>query len=508
MDSPRSTLVHHLLDERAALTPDAIAVVHGPESWTYAHVRQASTGYAHWLRSRGVTRGDRVVIAASRASNTVALVYAISRLGALYVIVDEKLGSFVLRQIADDCEPRLVVVNGTPPPGVRDAFGDCVEIPEWRTLTDDGPLPAAPCLSVDPVSLIYTSGSTAAPKAVVSAHREVIFSVRAIQARLGYRNDDTVFCCLPLSFDYGLYQAYLACVSGAALVLGDAGAAGPPLLTALLHHRATILPALPTLATILVMLLGRSGKSAPGLRMVTNTGAALSPALTQQLRTLLPQAKVVPMFGLTECKRVTIAPVDDADVPAGSAGTALPDTEIFVVDENDRRLPPGEVGQLVVRGPNVMSGYWRAPAETARQFRVDEFGVRSLYTGDQCRIDAKGHLYFVGRQDEVYKQQGIRISAAQVEAAALDITGINGAALLPPDGDRGALLVVTGGLNAETVMIELRERLGRARLPQDCRVLETLPVRANGKIDKRALLETFDAPVSVGATTRNGHRHD
>jgi acyl-CoA synthetase (AMP-forming)/AMP-acid ligase II len=432
---------------------------------------------------------------------TIPLVYAVSRLGALYVIVNDQMRSYVLRHIAADCEPRLVVAAAAPSVAAVEAFdGSSVcaapDPSSVLNITAMLSLEDPPCLSIDPVSLIYTSGSTAMPKAVVSTHREVLFAATAIQSRLRYRADDVVYCCLPLSFDYGLYQVFLACLAGSALVLGNPEDAGPPLLGALCRTGATILPAVPTLANILTLLLARSGTTSLTLRMVTNTGAAMPPALIARLRMLLPEVLVIPMFGLTECKRVSIMPLEYVAQHPGSSGVPLPDTEIFVVDDQGNRLPAGEIGELIVRGPHVMSGYWRAPELTAAKFRQDQFGERVLHTGDMCRIDEDGHLFFVGRRDDLYKQRGIRISAIEVEAAAADIPGVGSAAVLPPDSSRGAVLVVTGDIAAETVMEELALRLETERLPQECRIVQVLPARPNGKIDKQELVRSLDLGAS------------
>jgi acyl-CoA synthetase (AMP-forming)/AMP-acid ligase II len=479
-------LVHQILDKRAALSPSASAVRHGGVSRTYRELRYASLCYASWLRSLGVRKGDRVVIGCPSSAIAAALIYATSRLGALYVVVGDQITPYLLRHVVTDSEPVVVVVAASPPAPIAEAAGPALQIvPDWDSVPKPAVLPAQPCLSVDPVSLIYTSGSTSMPKGVLSAHREVLFVARAIQSRLGYRPDDVIFCCLPLSFDYGLYQLFLGCLAGATVVLGGPGDAGPPLVTALREHAATILPAVPTLVSVLTRLLGRPYPPTLRIRMITNTGAALPAAQVDRLATLLPDTTIVPMFGLTECKRVTITPL--GGYRPGSSGVPLPDTDVYVVDDRDRRLPPGEVGELVVRGPHVMSGYWRAPALTAQRFRRDAVGARLLYTGDLCRLDADGHLYFLGRRDDIYKQHGMRVSATEVEAAALDIDGVDCAALLPPTADAGALLLVTGGLSEGAVLAELATRLDAGRMPPQCRVVGRIPVRANGKIDRLAL---------------------
>ena len=480
------TLLHDILDWRAARTPDLTAIRTSTGSWTYAQLHRRSRAYAEWLAGTGARRGDRILVNAPHAPETVAAVFAASRLGCLYVVVTDQLPAGRLQQIVADCEPHVLLTGaGTDAPAVPD--GLTVVGLDTLPVEPAGRGTPAPCLSIDAVSLIYTSGSTSEPKAVVSTHEQVLFAAQAIQSRLGYRETDTVFCCLPLSFDYGLYQVFLSVLSGAALVLAGPDAAGPALLNQLRRHGATVLPLMPPLAVTLATLLARSPTPLSSLRLITSSGATLAPQTARDLRAGLPGMQLVGMFGLTECKRVAILEPDGDLIRPGAVGLPLPDTEVYIADDEGRRLPPGAVGELVVRGRHVMSGYWRAPELTARKFHRDEFGQPVLHTGDQCRLDEDGYLYFVGRSDDVYKQRGFRVSGAEVEAAALDIPDVDMAALLPPSDDREAVLVVSGQTTATHVRKELSTRLEEYKVPRDCRVLPALPLSANGKVDRTRL---------------------
>jgi amino acid adenylation domain-containing protein len=486
------TLLHDILDWQAQHAPDSQAVRSRAFRWTYGELRAHSLAYAQWLRASGVRPGDRVLVIAPHAPQTVAAIYAASRVGALYVVVSDRLPERRLREVVANCEPRVMLaarsapaVTGGPPLSYLDEL-PAVPLDQPPAVPLDQP-PAGPCLSIDPVSLIYTSGSTAAPKAVVSTHRQVLFAAQAIQARLGYRADDAVFCCLPLSFDYGLYQVFLSCLAGAELVLAEPDDAGPALLARLHAEQASVFPLMPSLAAALVALLRRSPRPPARLRLVTSSGAVLPSAVAGQLRAGVPGLAVVQMFGLTECKRVTIMePNGDIDRP-GALGQPLPDTELFIVGPDGARVPPGKVGELVVRGGHVMSGYWRAPELTGRKFRRDEFGQPLLFTGDQCRVDGDGYLYFVGRQDDIYKQRGFRISTVEVESAALDIPGVLQAAVIRRGDDRPALLLVSGAATVAEVLAGLADRLEDFKLPGECRVMDALPLGPSGKVDKRAL---------------------
>ncbi|WP_433392207.1 class I adenylate-forming enzyme family protein [Micromonospora sp. KLBMP9576] len=486
------TLLHDLLDDRAARTPEAAALHRHDRAWSYRDVAERSSAAAGWLHDLGVRRGDRVVLLARNDAEVAPLIFGISRLGAVFVLLSDQLRPFHLEHILADCAPRVVLGSAAALQRARPLVQATLRRFDEVPSTGAAPGTAAPCLSVDPVCLIYTSGSTALPKAVVSTHRQVLFAVDAIGQRLGYRSDDVVFCCLPLSFDYGLYQLFLATAAGARLALGDDDDAGPALLRRLAATGATVVPLVPSLAAVLCRLLDRAGHAPPALRMVTNTGAELTTSTAARLRAHLPALDVVAMFGLTECKRISIAePNLDLRRP-GSVGRPLPDTEAYVVDDEGRPVPPGTIGELVVRGAHVMAGYWNRPELTAQRFRRDALGQPVLHTGDRCRADADGYLYFVGRDDDVYKQRGFRVSTTEIEAAAMDVPGVEFAAALPPDDRHGARLAVRGDITADRLVKELLDRIEEQKIPAECRVLETLPLGVNGKIDRRALAAGWD----------------
>ncbi|MFE5501188.1 class I adenylate-forming enzyme family protein [Amycolatopsis japonica] len=479
-------VLHDLVDHRAAATPDAPAVVRGELSWTYRDLARRSRTLAAWLTAQGVDRGDRVLIAAPHDADTVALLYATSRIGAVYVVVSDQTRPYHLEHIVRDSEPKLVLASAE----AQEAFAELAsavrkidELPDGH----DGEPASVTVAGTDILSLIYTSGSTAKPKAVVSTHHQALFAIDAITEKLGYLPEDRVFCCLPLSFDYGLYQVFLAASAGACLVLGDDGDAGPALLRTLEARRISVLPLVPGLAATLLRLAGRAGRLPGTLRLVTNTGAALSPATSAKLREYAPELLVIPMYGLTECKRVSIESPNADLVRPGSVGKPLPGTEVVILGEDGEELPAGEVGQLAVRGPNVMAGYWRAPELTAARFPRDEYGRATLLTGDRCRVDGEGHIYFDGRDDDIYKQNGFRVSAIEVEGAAADVEGVTEAAVLPPREGRPAVLAVTGSLDEAELRAGLNRRLEPHKVPDRLLVLARIPHGVNGKIDKREL---------------------
>ena len=500
---PSARLVHGLLARAAAERPAAPAVRDADGVWTYAELDAASGAWWRWLTGQGIRPGDRVLVRLANSRQFVALLFGALRAGAVFVPIGTAMKSFHLSRVLQDAEPTLVIGCGDDVPTLRGLTGAPVHdladvrppaapdgsVPEPGGCGEDvrfaGVEPTLPDANL--ALLIYTSGSTSLPKAVMSPHRAVVFATEAIAERLCYRADDVVLNAIPFSFDYGLYQIFLAVHAGAELVLSSTDS-HVGLVSWLRERRVTVFPVMPSLAQMLLRLAARDRRPAPDLRLFTSTGAALLPSLAQDLRTAFPSASVVPMYGTTECKRITIAEPGEDAADRHSVGRALTGTEVLVVDETGAPLPPGETGEITVRGPHVMAGYWRAPELSRQRFPVDPAtGETTLRTGDYGHLDADGHLYIHGRRDDLFKRRGIRMSAPEIEAAALDVPGVSAAALLPPASGRDMLLIVAGEPSGPEVLTELADRLEPAKVPPVCHVLPELPLTPHGKTDKNRL---------------------
>jgi acyl-CoA synthetase (AMP-forming)/AMP-acid ligase II len=473
--------VHHLLDAAAHRHPTTTAVRDAGGSVSYAELAAISRRRAAALRHLGVRPGDRVVLHLAGGREFAALVYAVLRLGAVAVPVHPATGPLHRRWVIVDAAPRVVV---TTDPAAIDAPA-AVTTPDG--LRDPGADAPVEELDTERVALLmYTSGSTAMPRAVVCPHERVLFAVDAILARLGYAAADVVLSRIPVSFDYGLYQLFLCARAGATLVLRPDLAEAATLATARAVG-ATILPIVPTLATVLLRM-GHRNRGGGSIRMLTNTGATLTPALARGLREMLPAATIVPMYGMTECKRITIAD-PDADLQApGVVGRPLDGTEVRIVDDAGRPVGSGTTGEILVRGPHVMDGYYRVPEAATGRFRgLDDPAGPTLHTGDLGYLDPRGRLFFVGRTDDLFKRRGVRTSTTELEAAALDIPGVSAAAVLRPDKDDVVTMYVVADLTAQRVLAAMAARVDPTRVPDRCVVLPDLPTTANGKVDRAAL---------------------
>nr|WSY54845.1 AMP-binding protein [Streptomyces sp. NBC_00886] len=500
--SPRGPLVHTLLDDASAERPDARAVRDAQGAWTYRETADHSRAVAAWLTGRGVRPGDRVLVQWPTDRRLVAVLYGVSRAGAVLVPVNPDTRPYQLTAIVESAEPRLVLTADE-----RDVV--------WKEIEDPGDTDAHPepagVTPEDLAFLVYTSGSTSVPKGVVEPHAQVVFATRALVEELGYREDDVVFCRFPVSWDYGLYKVLMCAAARCEIVLAGEES-DLTLLRRMREVGASVVPIVPSFATMIGKLVGRESAPADGnrIRLFTNTGAALPPSTADRLREAFPGAVVVRQYGQTESKRITVMPPAEEHTRPGSVGRTIRGTRVLILDPDGNELPPGEPGEIVATGPHVMPGYWRAPEISARTFRTDPAtGRLRLHTGDYGTLDEDGYLYFHGRVDDMFKRKGIRMSTLEIEAAAMDIPGVRAAGVVPPSGERDLAICVESDLAPPIVLRELAQRLEPLKVPSLCHVVGRFPLTAHGKNATKELTALLDhvfaartRPVSDETATR------
>ena len=485
--------------EGARRWPEREYLKHGDESLTYAETWRRIASITTWLDAKGVGRGDRVVMVTENRIETVLLFFAVAQIGAIAVILHPQMKPEGLRRILEQTEPKLGLLEqstaalreefGETPlvwadGGVRTPFAELIAAPEPK------PVPF-PGIDQDPAFLVFTSGSTGTPRGVILTHDNVRFVSAAIQARLQYQAEDRVAIFLPLSFDYGLYQLFYAAMVGASAFIGRPEMAGPELPRILAAQEISVLPGVPTLFGGLIKMQRYRPVALPKLRVITNTGDHLPQSYIQSLREFFPQAQVFPMYGLTECKRVSILLPEELAAKPESVGRALDGTEVFAMDAHGQRLPPGETGELCVRGRHLALGYWRAPEETAKRYKfIGEGDSRVLLSGDFGRVDAEGFLHFHGRSDFLIKHKGHRLSPAEVEEEACRILDVVAAGCVKDEArDQLCLFVSVSreGLDEQALIMALSAKLEPAKVPNRVIFLPELPKTGNQKVDRKAL---------------------
>jgi EpsI family protein len=510
-------LVDGFLEATASRTPDGLALVCGASRLTFAELDCGVSRVAAGLARLGVSRGDRVVMHLENSVEAVLGIFGSLRAGAVIVPVNPTTKSEKLAHILRDCEPTAVISTERAAqvlsnaldrvarhPGVilTGATPESLQQSQLKSaVAFDDLLTGAPQpsrlrqIDLELAALIYTSGSTGRPKGVMLSHGNIVAATSSIDRYLQNSSSDVILNVLPLSFDYGLYQLFLASYAGASVVLERSFAYPALLLELMARERVTALPIVPMIAALLLRYdLGATDLSS--LRYITNTGAVLPPAHIEALRHRLPHVRVFSMYGLTECKRVSFLAPDEIDKRPTSVGKPMDNVEVFLVDSEGSRLDHG-VGELVVRGANVMQGYWRAPEDTARVLRPGLLpGERVLHTGDIFRIDEDGFMHFQHRLDDVIKSRGQKVSPREVEDVLHAVPGVVEALVVGvPDAIlgvavKGYVTVAPGVLTSEReILSHCAKHLEDFMLPRSIEIVSELPHNDSGKL-ARGFLQT------------------
>lgn len=342
--------------------------------------------------------------------------------------------------------------------------------------------------SDDIAMIIFTSGSTGLPKGVVSFHRHVTFVLASLHAALDYLESDKIFIGIPFSFDYGLYQVFLCLMFGSSLFISKSGGTGLTLFKELVQSNATVLPAVGPMFDNLEYFCKKNPSSLNKLRLITNTGAHIPEKTIQSIRSRLENINIQLMYGLTECKRVSISPPNADLIKPNTCGLPLPLTEVYILDDNDNEAPVGEIGQIVIKGSHIMAGYWKDDTQTNSKFRRFNSTETKLYTGDYGKKDKDGYLFWIGRKDDIYKQNGFRVSASEIEESALSLDTISLAVVLPYGFRDKSTLFYKGDASVENVKEFLYSKIERHKLPFKIIKVADFKLTHNGKIDKKWLL--------------------
>ena len=490
-------LVPDLLLDAAARVPAKIAITCGADAITYAALARRAASLAGALARAGVRRGDRVAIAGDNGIAPAIAFWGALLANAAPVVLHPQTRPVRLAKVLADCEARALIADhriaaelAARPPVVRELGG-----PAWRAALEAGAPPPRACIDADLALVAYTSGSTGEPKGAAFTHRAVRAAHASIAEYLAITGDDVILSTLPLAFGYGLYQMIMAIAAGGRIVLERSFAFPVDVLHRIEAERATGFPGVPTMFATLLRIAADGAFDLSSLRYVTNAAAALAPAQVQALCALLPYAQIFSMYGQTECVRATYLPPERLAAKPASIGIAIPNTELWLEDEHGRRLGPGEVGELVIRSASLMAGYWNRPDATAATLRPGPVpGERVLHTGDLCRLDGDGDLYFVARTDEVIKSGGEKIAPKLIEDVLLALPGVREAAVVGVADERlgqavraFVVLEPDAPLDPTAIQRACREQLEPYLVPHEIVVRDELPRNANGKVHKASL---------------------
>jgi long-chain acyl-CoA synthetase len=489
-------------------SPDRAALVEDSGTWSYGQLASVIAETRVWLRDSGVRPGDRVMIVCENCRAVVAVLMALAGLDAWPVLVNARLSGREIEIIRDHCGARRVIYTTTVSPHAREHArqqGAVIAEPAGLGLIGIGPLyqqvepePLDPEEANRIAALIYTSGTTGLPKGVMLTHRNVLY-IAALSARIrSLGPDDRLYGILPMSHVVGFSVVLLGTLlSGGTLYLSPRF---DPMTarTTLEKYRLTVVlgtPAIFALFLEFAKLKGIKSLKLPSLRIISSSGAPLQAALKTAVEKLFGLV-LHNGYGVTECSptiaqtRVEV-PRDDTSV-----GSVFPGVEVKIIGPDHGRVDKGEVGELWVRGPNLMKGYYRAPGETASS--MDEEGW--FNTRDLARFE-DGNLFIVGRTKDLIIRRGFNVYPAEVEAVlnahpAVTQSAVIGRVVEGAEGEEILAFVQPRGgvaLTATELAEHASRHLAPYKRPSHIVFIPSMPVTATGKIMKAELAKTAAA---------------
>lgn len=438
--------MHRFLEKWADRTPDALALVEHGGGTSYRELNGRANQFAHLLGDCGVARGDRVVLALDNGRDLVAAYFGTLKAGAVAVPLPAGPRSDRLRPAIDGCEPRVAVVDGSTARAAA-TDGPVARVPHvfvaqpshrrnevplpFRDLTDA--MAASPSHPVeatagddDLAAIIYTSGSTGEPRGVMLSHRNFVANAQSIVSYLGLTAADRVMCVLPFYYVYGLSLLHTHVVVGGSVVIENRSAFPNVVLQGMREYEVTGFAGVPSTFSLMLHRSSLAEADLPALRYVTQAGGAMPPARIAEWLDRGPRADFFVMYGATEAAaRLTYLPPEDLRRKPGSIGRAIPGVEIQVITESGAVAGPDEVGELVARGANISSGYWRDAEETARRF-----SAHGYHTGDLGYRDAEGYFHLVGRRHDMIKVGANRVGVKEIEDVLNEHPAVHEAAVV------------------------------------------------------------------------------
>lgn len=499
-------LIHHFLEHSAAIQPEKIAIIHKDETITFQKLNERANQLANFFREKGIQKGKRVAILLENSIHYVISYFAILKIGAIEVSLNAAAGAESLKFILKDCQVSAIIAANTETdflqtirPELTDleliVFENNLILDKSSSLdeifkTSATHLEPFEIIDLDLASIVYTSGSTGKPRGVMLSHLNLVHNTCSIIRYLGLSERDSILVVLPFYYIYGKSLLNTHIYVGGTIVIENRFAFPNVVIQAMKKYQVSGFSGVPSTYTFLLNRSTFPQEHFPHLKYITQAGGAMAPVITSQLMKILHDKKIIIMYGATEAAaRIAYLEPSMLEKKLGSIGQAIPNVEIKIVNEQGQKCQVDEIGEIVVRGSNMMSGYWNDPTETAMVLTSDGF-----HTGDLARMDADGFIYVVGRKKDMIKCGAHRISAQEIEAILLQNPNVYETAVIGVSDELlgeaiKAFVVPANG--TENLLQELknfcRERLPSFKMPKYFEMIEALPKNASGKIMKEEL---------------------
>ena len=515
-------MLHKYLADTAGAQPDKVAVIHGKRSVTYEELSLGVSQLAEFLVKEGMQAGDRVGIVLDNSPEYIISYLAVHKAGGISVAINSQYSAYEFKTIFSDCLPRVLIVEKKFMKSVLDAVPDVsslmtilimdnnkaekllalirkrIAVPShinyftMQDITRDNNSKSV-CPSIDKkavASIIYTSGTTGDPKGVMLSHENFLTNANSIIEYLHLTQEDRIMVVLPFYYSYGTSLLTTHIMAGGSLVIENSFMYPNVVLDKMLEKGVTGFAGVPSTFAILLNRSNIRKYNFSRLRYVTQAGGPMSPRHAKDLAEILPEADIYIMYGQTEATaRLTYLDPEDFHKKPGSIGKAISGVEIELVKKDGTTAENEEEGEIVARGGNIMSGYWKKPKETKKVLKEGR-----LYTGDLAVRDSEGYLKIISRRSDIIKSGAHRISPKEIEEVIHEMPEVHEVTIIGAEDEIlgftvKAVIVLNEGqeIGAKAIQKHCRERLAPFKIPKDVVFVKELPKTNSGKVRKHLL---------------------
>ncbi|MBI5589815.1 MAG: acyl--CoA ligase [Deltaproteobacteria bacterium] len=512
--------------EAAERYPEKQAIVELYKSSTYREIAAGAEKIAAWLFSESIAPGDRVGILMDDPAEYVSAYFGVLMAGAVVVALITQTTSRTLKQIINDADITILVTQvkfiryltniGDSMPSLRTIFiqGPASPHPMPRSINrsikvidssqmnpcghaQNNKIPAfsAGC-DADLAQIIYTSGTSGKPKGVMLQHANLMANTESIIQYLLLTSNERHMVVLPFFYAFGNSVMLTHVAAGATMIVHQSMMYPKLVLDLMQREDATALSGVPS--TFAVLLSTRIVKkyTFPCLRYFAQAGGPLSPKLAREIKFTFPEVDLYVMYGQTEASaRLSFLHPDEFYRKPGSIGKAIPGVALKLINREGRPVKAEEIGEIVACGRNIMQGYWKDPAATAKVLRKE-----GLWTGDLAKMDEEGFFYIVSRKSEMIKSGGHRIVPKEVEEIILEHPAVEDAVVFGvADEILGEVIVACiikktdCSCNKEMLLLHCKQNLPGFKMPKHICFVEKFPLTSNGKIEKISLKSSIMA---------------
>ena len=503
------------LIKSARAFPDKEALIQAGSRTTYGEIFNGAAAVAHWLLDEKLEHGDRVAILSDNPSEYVMAYFGILIAGGVAVPLNTQTSAGTLQYLFNHCGISFLITQTQYLKYLHELHEDlptlkAIAMSGWK---DDSSTSfpfkfinlskifsmhekastinsSAGGTDNDLAQITYTSGTTGHPKGVMLRHTNLMANTDSIIQYLHLNQDERHMVVLPFFYSFGNSILLSHFAVQASLVVHQNLVYPNVVLDLMIKEKATGFSGVPSTYAILLNRSALSSYSFPHLTYCTQAGGAMSPKLAQMLKAVLPNVSIYIMYGQTEaCARLSYLEPEELLRKAGSIGKAIPNVKIQVLNQDGNPVKPGEVGEIVARGDNIMAGYWQDPEGTSMVLKKE-----GLWTGDLARIDEEGYLYIVSRKSDLIKSGAHRIAPKEIEDIILEHETVHEVAVLGVDDEilgeaiRACIVLKDGkSCTKKEVQAFCRKKLPAYKVPHQIVFCEQLPKTSSGKIKKNEL---------------------